>query len=116
MSTDHPLDPLAPDEIRHAAAILRRERGVGRGLADRVHRAAGAEPRRSSRAFAAGDSIVREAWVVCCDRARGIRLQGAGVADRRRRRVVGARSTGVQPNMTVDEWHDCDERCERIPT
>ena len=26
--TPHPLDPLSADEIRHAAAILRRDRGV----------------------------------------------------------------------------------------
>ena len=27
--TTHPLDPLSADEIRQAAAILRRDRGVG---------------------------------------------------------------------------------------
>ena len=27
----HPLDPLTADEIRQAAAIVRRERGVGEG-------------------------------------------------------------------------------------
>ena len=27
----HPLDPLTADEIRQAAAIVRRDRGVGEG-------------------------------------------------------------------------------------
>ena len=29
MTNSHPLDPLTADEIRQAAAIVRRDRGVG---------------------------------------------------------------------------------------
>ena len=36
----HPLDPLSADEIRQAAAILRRDHGVDRPLAVRLDRAA----------------------------------------------------------------------------
>ena len=66
----HPLDPLTADEIRQAAAIVRRERGVGDGW-----RFASIELKEPSKAdlsaLESGRRSGREALVVCWDRADG---------------------------------------------
>ena len=65
--TAHPLDPLSADEVRAAAAVLRRDRGV-----DERWRFASIELREPAkdvvRAFRAGDPIRREARVTCWSR------------------------------------------------
>ena len=66
----HPLDPLTAEEIRQAAAILRRDRGV-----DASWRFASIELREPAkdalRTVEAGEEGAREATVVCWDRADG---------------------------------------------
>jgi len=66
----HPLDPLSGEEINRAAAILRRDRGVGERW-----RFASIELREPSketvRDFAPGDEIRREAMVICWNRDDG---------------------------------------------
>jgi primary-amine oxidase len=68
--TPHPLDPLTAEEISTAAAILRREQGVGERW-----RFASIELREPSKAvvhdFAAGDPIAREAVAICWNRDDG---------------------------------------------
>ncbi|HEY6296635.1 MAG TPA: tyramine oxidase, partial [Streptosporangiaceae bacterium] len=98
----HPLDPLTADEIRQAAAILRRERGVGAGW-----RFASIELREPAKdALHVPDG--REAIVVCWDRADGrayralVSLTGDAV-------TAWEDLPGQYPNMTVDEWHECDQ-------
>ena len=63
----HPLDPLTADEVRQAAAILRRDRGVGASW-----RFASIELREPAKdtlpALEAGGAADREAVVVCWDR------------------------------------------------
>ena len=67
---DHPLDPLTADEIRQAAAILRRDQGV----TDRW-RFASMELREPAKAavreYAPGTPFPREARVVCWNRDDG---------------------------------------------
>jgi primary-amine oxidase len=102
----HPLDPLSADEIREAAALVRRGRGVGDGW-----RFASIELREPDKADLAalesGDLVRREALVVCWNRADGqayravVSLTGGAVAS-------WEHLPGQQPNMTVDEWHECD--------
>src|SRR3984957_16312759 len=117
----HPLDPLTADEIRQAAAIVRRERGVGEGWrfasielgepskADLVRPA---EPSPSS--LSSGEPTRREALVVCWDRADGqayravVSLTGDAITG-------WEHLPGQQPNMTVDEWHECDEMIRAHP-
>jgi primary-amine oxidase len=109
----HPLDPLSGDEIRAAAAAVRRDRGVGEGW-----RFASIELREPDKAvardFAPGDPIAREAEVICWNRA-------DGQAYKARVDLAGDRVTawehrpGEQPNMTVDEFHECDEALRRDP-
>src|SRR5215213_4991318 len=104
--TPHPLDPLTAEEIRAAAAILRRDRGVG----DRW-RFASIELREPAKAtvrdFAAGDAIRREALVVCWNRDDG-QVYKALVALGDGRVVRWEHEPDGQPNMTVDEFHECD--------
>ena len=103
----HPLDPLTAGEIRQAAAILRRDRGVGASW-----RFASIELREPAKdalaALEAGDAAGRDAIVVCWDRADGrayravVSLAGDAV-------TTWEDLPGQHPNMTVDEWHECDE-------
>jgi primary-amine oxidase len=109
----HPLEPLAADEIRRAAAIVRRDRGVGD-----TWRFASIELKEPSKAdlpaLEAGRRSGREALVVCWDRADGqayravVSLTGDAVS-------AWEHLPGQQPNMTVDEWHECDEMIRADP-
>ena len=114
MTNSHPLDPLTADEIRQAATILRRERKIGDGW-----RFASIELREPAKAVlpeleAAGQGGGREAIVVCWDRA-------DGQACRATVSLTGDKLTswenlpGQQPNMTADEWHECDEMLRAQP-
>ena len=111
--TPHPLDPLGPGEIRAAAAILRRDQGVGERW-----RFASIELREPSkatvRAHRAGDPIVREAVVICWNRDDG-RVYKARVALGEDRVVAWEEVPDGQPNMTVDEFHECDAALRRDP-
>jgi primary-amine oxidase len=109
-SPAHPLDPLTAEEIRQAAAILRRDRGVGAGW-----RFASIELKEPGKAaLAAGAAAGREAIVVCWDRSDGqayravVTLTGDAVTS-------WEHLPGQQPNMTVDEWHECDEMLRAQP-
>ena len=119
----HPLDPLSAGEIRRAAAIVRRDRGVGDGW-----RFASIELREPSKAdlpvlekaalekaaHEPGQATGREALVVCWNRADGrayravVSLTGDAVTG-------WADLPGQQPNMTVDEWHECDAMLRAHP-
>jgi primary-amine oxidase len=103
----HPLDPLTAEEIRQAAAVLRRDRGVGAGW-----RFASIELREPVKGTL--ETAAREAIVVCWDRSDGqayralVALDGDAVAG-------WEHLAGQQPNMTVDEWHECDEMLRAHP-
>jgi primary-amine oxidase len=106
-SPAHPLDPLTAEEIRQAAAILRRDSAVGVvGSGWRFASIDLKEPGKA--ALAAGEATGRDAIVVCWDRADGqayravVSLAGDAVTS-------WEHLPGQQPNMTVDEWHECDQ-------
>jgi primary-amine oxidase len=106
-SPAHPLDPLTAEEIRQAAAIVRRDRGVGPGW-----RFASIELREPAKG--APETARRDAIVVCWDRSDGqayrasVSLAGDAVTS-------WEDLPGQQPNMTVDEWHECDEMLRAHP-
>ena len=111
--TAHPLDPLTADEIRVAVGIVRREQGV----TDRW-RIASIELREPAKAvvreFAPGDRCAREARLVCWNRDDGRAYQA--VVSLTDDRVVSWRhQPDGQPNMTLDEVHECDEAMRREP-
>jgi primary-amine oxidase len=102
----HPLDPLSAEEIRQAAAVVRRDRGAGPGW-----RFASIELKEPAKAdlpaLESGALARRAAVVVCWNRADGqayravVSLAGDEV-------TAWEHLPGQQPNMTVDEWHECD--------
>jgi primary-amine oxidase len=114
VTNSHPLDPLSADEIRQAAAILRRDRKIGDGW--RFASIELKEPPKDalSRLETGGPPDAREAIVVCWDRADGqarratVSLSGDNVTS-------WEDLPGQQPNMTVDEWHECDEMLRAHP-
>jgi len=117
----HPLDPLSADEIRRAAAIVRRDRGVGDGwrfASIELKEPAKANlPALEAAALQPGPLENREALVVCWNRADGqayravVSLTGdAGDAV-----TSWQHLPGQQPNMTVDEWHECDAMLRAHP-
>jgi primary-amine oxidase len=102
----HPLDPLSAEEIRQAAALVRRDRGVGDSW--RFASIELKEPAKTDLpAIESGELARRLATVVCWDRADGqayratVSLSGDEV-------TAWEHLPGQQPNMTVDEWHECD--------
>ena len=104
--TPHPLDPLSADEIRLAASILRRDRGV----TDRW-RFASIELREPAKS---GATPGRQATVICWNRDDGrvyksrVSLTGDAVE-------TWDEIEDGQPNMTVDEFHECDEALRKDP-
>jgi primary-amine oxidase len=103
----HPLDPLTAEEFRQVAAVLKRERGV-----DERWRLASIELREPAKG--APEPVAREALVVCWNREDNeayravVSLTAGAVADWRH-------LPGQHPNMTVDEWHECDEKMRAEP-
>jgi primary-amine oxidase len=103
-SAEHPLDPLTADEIRATAEVLRREKGV----TDRW-RFASIELREPPKGRTASR---REAQAVCWNRDDG-RVYKAIVADDRV--LAWDHVPDGQPNMTEDEFRECDETLRRDP-
>jgi primary-amine oxidase len=106
--TPHPLDPLTAEEIREVAAILWRDRGV----VPPGWRYAAIELVEPAKAAAAAPG--RQAAAVCWNREDGLAYRGtvslaAGAVTR------WEHLPGVQPNMTVDEWHECDAMLRAHP-
>jgi primary-amine oxidase len=108
----HPLDPLSADEIRQTAATLRAKRDVGRGW--RFASIDLVEPVKDELGRP-GATIARAAQAICWDTADGqayralVALPGGDI-------TRWEHLPGIQPNMTVDEWHECDEMLRRHPT
>jgi primary-amine oxidase len=111
--TAHPLDPLTAEEISSVAAVLRRDRGV-EPPRWRFASIELVEPPKAALRREPGP-IRREAMAVCWNRE-----------DSRAYRAVVSLSDGAvagwdeladgqQPNMTVDEWHECDEMLRAHP-
>jgi primary-amine oxidase len=106
----HPLDPLTADEIRRASAILRRDRGIGAGW--RFASIALKEPAKA--ALQVRQPPRREALVMCWNRADGQAYRA--VASLAGDAVTGwEHLPGQQPNMTADEWHECDRMLRAHP-
>jgi primary-amine oxidase len=103
--TAHPLDPLGAEEIRRAANALRRDHGVSERW-----RFASIELREPPK----GESISRQAEVVCWNRDDG-RVYKARVDLDEDRVSSWEHQPDGQPNMTVDEFHECDEVLRRDP-
>jgi primary-amine oxidase len=113
MLVNHPLEPLSAAEIRQAAAIVRRDRGVGDGW--RFASIELKEPAKADlSALESGARTRREAIVVCWNRGDG-QAYRAVVSLTRDEVASWEHLPGRQPNMTVDEWHECDVMLRSAP-
>jgi len=107
----HPLDPLTADEIRRVAATLRQEKGLNDGW--RFASIELAEPTKDELAAKRAE-LSRSARVVCWNTADGQAYRAAvSLVDDQVTRWEYL--PGQQPNMTVDEWHDCDHMLRHHP-
>jgi primary-amine oxidase len=107
----HPLDPLTADEIRRVTATLRDQRGIGGGW--RFASIELAEPAKDALAAGYG-GIPRTAQVICWSTADGQAYRA--LIDVAAGQVRSwEHLPGQQPNMTVDEWHECDEMLRGHP-
>jgi len=113
----HPLDPLSADEFRQVASVLRRDREVGERwriasieLREPPKDALGSAPREAP----PREAPPREALAVCWNRDDGhayravVSLDGDAV-------TAWEPLPGQQPNITLDEWHECDEMLRSDP-
>jgi primary-amine oxidase len=117
VTNSHPLDPLSADEIRQAAAIVRRMSEIGdtwRFASIELREPAKADLPALEAALAVGSRPDRAAIVVGWDRADG-QAYRAVVALAGERVASWEHLPGQQPNMTVDEWHECDEMLRARP-
>jgi primary-amine oxidase len=109
----HPLDPLTADEIRQAVSVLRRDRDVTERW-----RIASIELREPSKAAVRdhepGAPLEREARVVCWNRDDG-RTHKALVSLTGDRVTEWRHEPDGQPNLTLDEVHECDVTMRREP-
>ncbi len=110
MSTSHPLDPLTAEEFRQVASVLRGERVDGPRW--RIASIELKEPGKD--AVAAGGSTPREALVICWNRDDG-RAYRAVVSLTDGAVTTWAELPGQHPNITLDEWHECDEMLRDSP-
>ena len=108
----HPLDPLSAEEIRQVARAVRRDRGVGGWRFASIELKEPAKDDLPALESAAMTS--REATVVCWNRADGQAYQ-AVVSLTKDEVTAWRHRPGQQPNMTVDEWHECDVMLRRHP-
>ena len=109
-ATGHPLDPLTAAEIEQAAALI-----TGRYAAGPQWRFASVELTEPGKdALASARPVPREAAAVCWN-------TGDGQAYRARVSLTGGEVTswehlpGQQPNLTTDEWHECDAMLRAHP-
>jgi len=106
----HPLDPLTAEEIGAVAAVLRRDRGVEPPR----WRFGAIELAEPAKAALRDGQARRQARAVCWNREDGeayravVSLAGPEV-------TAWEHLPGAQPNMTVDEWHECDEMLRAHP-
>jgi primary-amine oxidase len=106
----HPLDPLSPDEIRAAVAVLRRDRGLGQRW-----RFATIELREPPKAALRGHGpVAREAVALLWNRDDGLAYKAIVSLTEDRVAAWEARP-GEQPNMTIDEFHEVNATLRREP-
>ncbi len=110
----HPLDPLSADEIRQAVAVLRRDRGV-----DEAWRFASIELKEPAKDVVrqcdpAAPPPPRAARVVCWSRVEQVTYK-ALVSLTEDAVLSWVDVPGEQPNMTIDEWHEIQDRMLEHP-
>ncbi len=111
----HPLDPLSADEIRRVAAAVRESTDFDAGS----WRFASIELAEPDKDLLAAGQHARRAQAVCWNTTDGQAYRATVVlaaADVQSDRVTEWQHLpGREPNVTIDEWHECDEMLRRHP-
>src|SRR3954465_5005310 len=102
----HPPAPLSRPESRQAGGILRRDRGVNERW--RFASIELKEPEKGEH------DPPREAIVVCWNRDGGAAYR-AVISVAPDSVTAWEELEGIQPNLTPDEWHECDAALKREP-
>ncbi|MCE5288096.1 MAG: primary-amine oxidase [Nocardiaceae bacterium] len=114
MNTFHPLDPLNADEFKSVATLLKNEYNVGDGW--RYAAIALVEPAKAEVAAFDADGTVpaRKAVATVIDRTRNATYKSV-VSLTSKTVESWDHIPGVQPNFTLDEWHEADEALRQNP-
>ena len=109
----HPLDPLTPEEIAEAAAILKTQRDLGARV--RFETIVLQEPAKETvLKFRTGDSIQREAFIVILDNDGGATYEAVISLDQEK--VTSWKHIpGVQPRIMFDEFYECEAAVKANP-
>ena len=109
----HPLDPLTPEEIAEAAAILKTQRDLGARV--RFETIVLQEPAKETVLnFRTGDPIQREAFIVILDNDAGATYEAVISLDQGK--VTSWKHIpGVQPRIMLDEFRDCEAAVKANP-
>ncbi|MEM9266079.1 MAG: primary-amine oxidase [Cyanobacteria bacterium P01_F01_bin.13] len=106
LTVDHPLEPLTPDEIAAAVAIIRQEKSLGSSF--RFATVTLNEPAKAIvLGFQPGDAIEREAFVILLDNATAQTYE-AVVSLSRGTVKSWEHIPGVQPSIMLDEFVECE--------
>ena len=112
-SVQHPLDPLTPDEIVDALALLRAERNLGERV--RFETIVLNEPQKDVVLnFKEQDPILREAFIVLLDNGTGATYE-AVVSLTKRSVTSWKHIPGVQPKIMLDEFYECEAAVKASP-
>ncbi len=110
----NPLDPLDPDEIRLAVAILKDMRTLPESY--KFASIALNEPAKALVLHPLADSTIpREARMVLLDRATGTGFEAVVNLSARTVPRFEALPKGVQPPILMDEFGECEEAAKRSP-
>ncbi|NJN60070.1 MAG: primary-amine oxidase [Leptolyngbyaceae cyanobacterium RM2_2_4] len=109
----HPLEPLTPEEIAKAVAIVRAERNLSEQF--RFPAVVLKEPPKSVMLnYQSGDSVEREAFLILLDNATGATYEA--IASLTRNTVTSWQHIpGVQPNIMPDELSECEAAVKANP-
>ena len=109
----HPLDPLTPEEIAEAAAILKTQRDLGARV--RFETIVLQEPAKETVLnFRTGDLIHREAFIVILDNDAGATYEAVISLDQGKV-ISWQHIPGVQPRIMFDEFGDCEAAVKANP-
>lgn len=113
-SDRHPLEPLTPQEIERAVAILRRDRQLSSAFRF-VAISLVEPPKPVVLVYRPGDVVSRDAFAILLDSSTGIGYEAVVNLDRERVVSYTALAAGVQPPIMADEFLDCEEAVKKSP-
>ena len=112
-AVSHPLEPLTPEEIAAAVAIVREQKSLGPNV--RFATVTLKEPAKAAvLSFRLGDYVVREAFIVLLDNATA-RTYEAVVSLNKERVTTWEHIPNVQPPIMLDEFVECEAAVKASP-